>query len=726
MSAQGERTRAGVGVGVGVDVVMALLTSGVVLLGWRSTYAGSGWWVAGLVAVVLAVSVAVIVRDLGGGGELVGLALVVGYVVVAGPLSRGTLALEGWDTFTDGLVGTGEIWQLLLTTHPPVDATGPALLPPIITALVGAGFSTSLALGSRRPVAPLLPFAAALAVVLLVGQRETASLLGLGAGTGVLSLVWVRVRALRLEDERLGPDPGRWRRSVVGALVVAVCAGVAFRVVGDGVGSGGADPDRFTLREQARPYAVSALRTPLTDFRELVRSNRRLLVVDGAPAGTRLRFAALDRYDGRTWSADNDTDPARTDDRFLHVSSTTDNPARGPERTVTVQVTKDWDRAWVPTVGAVDSFTVEEPDPGLRDDLRYDPATQTALLPDGLGRDVRYSFTTHDTELSATPRMTESPLLDDDLYRAGARVDKVITYWKREKTALTPMDAVFKVAAGIRSVGRYSHGAEPWERRYRAGHDMNRLAEGFLLDSPPVGDEEQYAAAMAVLANRMRVPARVVVGAVLPESGVVRGSDVTAWVELRADDGTWRTLDTDVFMSRRPPDRIGSGVAPDPTYDPLSEQPKPPPRTDPKDADDQASDSGSTQRSRPWWLLAVPLVLVLAGGVPGAKWLRRRRRRRAAGVSARYAGAWDELVDHARDLGFDVPAAARPTQAAALDGTVALALEADRRIYSADELDPHAADAYWSLVETEVRRLDAQTSRSRRVRALFSARSLRS
>jgi hypothetical protein len=715
-------TSAGNGAGVGVDVVMALLTSGVVLLGWQSTYAGSGWWVAGLVAAVLAVSVAVVVRDLGGGGEVVGLVLLVGYVVVAGPLARGTLAVDGWDTVVDGLVGTGEVWRLLLTTHPPVDATGPALLPPIITALAGAGLSASLALGSRRPAAPLLPFAGSLAVVLLVGQRETASLLALGAGTGVLALVWVRLRAVRLEDDQLGPDPGRWRRAVVGALVVAVAAGVALRVVG----SDGADADRFTLREQARPYGVSALRTPLDDFRELVLSDRRLLVVDGAPAGVRLRFATLDRYDGRTWSADNDTDPARTDDRYLHVSSTTRNPASGPERTVTVRATKDWDRAWLPTVGAVESFTFDGPHSDLRADLRYNPATQTAVLPGGLDRDVRYTFTTRDTDVAATRRMTESRLLDGDVYREGARLDQVIAYWKTGTTALTPMDAVFKVAAGIRKVGRYSHGVEPWEKAFTAGHDLDRLTDGFLLAAPSVGDEEQYAAAMALLANRMRVPARVVVGAVLPADGVVRGSDVTAWVELRAEDGTWRTFDTSQFMRRRPPDRLDASYPQPRDYDdpPADQQPQPP-RTEPKDAEDPRDPADPADRDRPWWLLVVPLAVVLAGVVPGVKVLRRRRRLGAARVSARYAGAWDELVDHARDLGLDVPAAARPTQAATLDGTLALALEADRHIYSAEVLDQGGADTYWSLVEAEMRSLDGAVSRSRRVRAMFSLRSLR-
>ena len=70
-----------------------------------------------------------------------------------------------------------------------------------------------------------------------------------------------------------------------------------------------------------------------------------------------------------------------------------------------------------------------------------------------------------------------------------------------------------------------------------------------------VGNDEQYAAVMALLAGEVGVPARVVLGAEVPEGGVVTGKDVSAWVELRAADGSWRTLPTEDFMSDEPPGR---------------------------------------------------------------------------------------------------------------------------------------------------------------------------
>ena len=57
----------------------------------------------------------------------------------------------------------------------------------------------------------------------------------------------------------------------------------------------------------------------------------------------------------------------------------------------------------------------------------------------------------------------------------------------------------------------------------------------------------------------------MVLGAVVPEGGRVTGKDVAAWVELRAADGSWKTLPTEEFMSDTPPaDQVpaGEGVVP--------------------------------------------------------------------------------------------------------------------------------------------------------------------
>ena len=136
-----------------------------------------------------------------------------------------------------------------------------------------------------------------------------------------------------------------------------------------------------------------------------------------------------------------------------------------------------------------------------------------------------------------------------------------------------------------------------------------------MLATPSVGNDEQYAAAMALMANRLRVPARVVVGAVVPANGVVKGKDVEAWVELRAADGTWQTLETDRFMSRRPPprERDPGGqrperIFPEETPDDQSPEQRPEPQHRPSSRPSSRPTRTPTRRPSP------TLVRRLAGG----------------------------------------------------------------------------------------------------------------
>ncbi len=60
-----------------------------------------------------------------------------------------------------------------------------------------------------------------------------------------------------------------------------------------------------------------------------------------------------------------------------------------------------------------------------------------------------------------------------------------------------------------------------------AGHGAGRLAT-FLEGKQIIGDDEQYAAAMALLANAVGVPARVSLDGAVQPGGAVYGKDVRA------------------------------------------------------------------------------------------------------------------------------------------------------------------------------------------------------
>ncbi|MCD4523700.1 transglutaminase domain-containing protein [Nocardioides sp. cx-173] len=723
------------------DLVLVFGLTAIALVGWESTFRGPGWWVAGGLAALTGILVAVTVVSARGGVEIVTLVLLIGYYLASGPIVDGTLRLDGLRTLESGVRANAEGWPILLGTHPPIDGSGAVLIAPVLLSLTSAGVGAALALRSTRAALPLVPPTLMLGAVLLLAQPEPVSVLLQGVGYGTLAMWWMRLRGLRVDEAAHGPDPARaWRLvgSVALVVVVALVAGL--------LASTSQPDERLLLSRRLAPYQVEKLSTPLDEFRHYTRQrgrkegnvfNAKLFEVEGAPTGARLRLAALDTYDGSSWQADNDTDPEREDDRFLRLSTTIENPSSGKERRVTVRPTANYTMPWVPTLGAVRAFQfLGSAREDAQSHLRYNPATQTAVMDDGLEKSDAYLFATGVTGGPLKQWMSPSEQLDPELYDQAAFLQPAVDAWAVGTTY--PMQALFQVAARLKKVGRYSSGFASWEAIYRPGHAKERLGDDFVLGVPTVGDDEQYAAAMALLATRLGVPARVVVGAVVPRSGTVRGKDIQAWVEVRIEDGSWRTLPTEAFMGHKPPERSEVGRPKLRSFPPL--QPQSPEAQEPEAEEPQAEeqeedlspDAGAGSGGVPWrWMVLLVIVLLLSA-VPLAKVVRRRRRLAARRVSARYAGAWLELVDRARDLGHPVPAGlTRPAEARVVGGAtgdgslLTLAAEADSRIFGADE--PPAADAaaFWALVRDHRSGLAAGVSLRRRIWALFSPSSLR-
>ncbi len=124
-------------------------------------------------------------------------------------------------------------------------------------------------------------------------------------------------------------------------------------------------------------------------------------------------------------------------------------------------------------------------------------------------------------------------------------------------------------------------------------------------------------------------------------------------------------------------------------------------------------------------------MLAVAGAIIGAKAWRRRRRRSAEPVSARFAGGWREVTDHARDLGLAITGATRREESLALAGVGAadaastLAREADRHVFGPRPPQADAAAAYWEHVDAYRAALSSQVTRARRIRAAVSLRTFR-
>ena len=718
------------------DPVVAAALTVAAIAGWWTTFAGVTWLLVGAGGAALGAGVVLLhhrKRTLVWAIVTVPVAYLVLGVSVLGVEFDGNGAPRV-ETLTRVMTGAAECWSLLVGTHPPVDATGVVLLAPGVSGMLTAAIATALALTSSRPSWPIVPLLVLLTGVLVTGSHASTSVGLAGAAYGLACLVWAVVRA--------GAGAFAGARWTFAAPILVVCALLAVPV---GESLLGDQHQRLVLREETAAYGVGVVGTPLDSFRRFRKQpgdlpdnawRKQLLQATASPGevppGTVLRFTVLNRYDGLHWIAANDVEPGSHEDRFQLFSAdylTTDEATDATP--IRIGLTGAWSSQWVPLAGRLIGLNVDFPGSVPVSDLRVNPVTSTAVATRTLGGDDEYEFFFEALDTTLPDDAKPSRLVDEPTYDAAEFADN----WARaaRARASSRMDAVLDAAAQMKRRGRYSDGAFGWEVRFARGHGKDRL-DDFLNGPYLVGNDEQYAAAMALVATRLRVPARVVVGARVPSDGIVKGNDVIAWVELRIQDesgGSWRELPRAAYMSFRAPkqddppnDPVIVPPEPEPTPEP---QPSPSPSPEPDPQDDPADDQEQVTSSRSWTWLIWLLVPAAIGALPAYKLVRRVRRRRAARVSLRYAGAWQELVDTARDLGLAVPTGrSRPAQAAVLGpGSLDLARTADDAVFGPALPTPDSADSYWRAVLTRRSDLGSGLPWWRRWLAPFSLASLR-
>ncbi|WP_210650209.1 transglutaminase-like domain-containing protein [Nocardioides sp. SYSU D00065] len=748
-----------------LDIAFTVVLSAVALSAFGASFTGSAYLVVGMLGVVIAVTVTHLTRAAGWPlVSAVAICLVV-FFLLGGPLCLRSLGdasmLPGASTL--GRVADQAVfgWKDLLTTLPPVDGDGPLLVLPWLSGMVAGLVGLGLArLPVRRAwltaLLPVVGMTLVLSTAIVLGVRHPHSLVLQGSVFTALALAWLAIRARRASATVQGGSTSYVRG--VGALaMLALAAGVALPasalVAGD-------DDGRVIARNYVEPpFDIGRYPSPLAGFRKYVdlkgRSDstnvydKTLLDIDGVPAGARVRFAAMDRYDGMVWGASDDALPGPADDSFQRVSSTIDNPVEGEEVEVTITLGEGWTGVWLPTVGALTSMEFETADARAKAEVfRYNLATSTAVVPTGLRPGDRYTFTAVQPDDELTARTVGSSEVAP-LPPEAAFIQGPTEKWT-EDAGSDPMRRVLAAAEHLRTEGKYSDGIGRTERIYVGGHSVWRLSDEFVNAPQIVGNDEQYAATMALIANEIGVPARVVLGAVVPESGRVTGKEVSAWVELRAADGSWRTLPTEEFTPTTPPaDQVPE------TNTPMSGTVIPPPNPipPPSDAGEQ-SDADLKERKAtrkkadeeedslipgvPSWIGVVvayvggPLLVVLLvlGAIVGIKAWRRHRRRSADSPSARFVGAWRELVDHARDLGQVVPLGPTVTRREQSLGIVSaqagvLARRADSFVFGPEVPAVSAAATYWESIDAERRAMSQEVGRWQRLRAAISLRSLR-
>ena len=523
-------------------------------------------------------------------------------------------------------------WADIVTIGTPVEAPYYVAVVPYFAAWLVALVGTMLATrwlprrrtALRSSVLLIGPVVLYLSGILL--GTDEAYLAGVrGVAFAVVALVWLAWRR-GANVEASGEGAARLRRQKVTGTATVVAGAIAIGAVA-GLALAPVSPDRFVLRDEiVPPFDPLEFPSPLSGYRNYTKdlAETPLFEVTGLEPGDVIRLATMDAYTGRLWNVAGPDDVGPDGGGYGIVGEHLPEPAARDARQRATR--RGAGRRATTTCGSRPSATARPLsllDRGTSDragDLRYNPAAGTAVLTSGLAEGARYELDAHAQVEPETDELLDTPVANLAM-PAVENAPDVVSAKADEYVgeATTPIEQLRAIETGLKTNGFLSHGLASDTVPSRAGHGADRIIELFTR-TQMVGDEEQYASAMALMARHLGYPARVVMG-FAPEvredaqAVEVVGGDVTAWVEVPFEGVGW--------VSFRPtPDQVD--VPQEQTPKPKSE-PQPQVRQPPRAEHDEEQlltgveiDDSDDDRDRPFVLPGWVWVAVAAVGIPAA------------------------------------------------------------------------------------------------------------
>lgn len=556
-------------------------------------------------------------------------------------------------------------WRDTLTAPLPLSAAGGAAVLPFLTCLITA-LLAGLAAASRLPWVALIPATISLVVAIAWGSQLVPVARWAGAAYFFLALLWcglvseaaakARTRAVNLagagKKNRFIRPLAMVAVNLIICLASASLAGITER------------DNREVLRTHVLPpVELEDFISPLASFRHLSRDwkDKTIAEVKNYPAGSRMRFATMNAYDGTVFKID-----PQLNAQFVQVDSILDKGVSADSKAAVKLV--NYDQPWVPLLGNAQSLKfATSPKPVVY----YSTSLRSAFTANPGSLSYQVSFAKERIPSDARVSGLEFDPLPQGKDEA---VPVEITELNNQLTAraTSPLQKVRNVESYLSGQGFFSDGSDGLSR---PGHRAARMSQ-FFRGQELIGDDEQYAVAMALMVRAFGAPARVVLGAYPGDEKAggnlkLKGDNVHAWVEVKFKEVGWIPFDP-----TPPRERVPRTDQPQPKSVPKPQvlQPPPPPATPPvlPHVEKQAhADNHSTgmqilaalaqvAKYGGWLLLLLsPILLTLL-----AKWYRSRRRQRAKEPQDRLKGAWEEIVDRFRDRGIRLPPGATRQEAA--------------------------------------------------------------
>lgn len=734
------------------DLAVMIILAVVALAPLASAFDDGRFWLAAAGGVLVGAAAAVLGARLKGGPLQVAGFAMIGYFLFGGLFAVRDSVIAGvvpsLQTLRDLAVSVVFGWKQLLTVSTPVSGFEQLFAVPYLAGLVAAVLAVSFALRLRRYGLALIPVAALLVFAIAFGDSSAPLPALVGGTVAVISLGWASWRRYRsvaaatLTTNASSPEArrARVRLVVTGATALLVAGGLGILTATAAT----AGWDRFTLREQViPPLELHDYPSPLMSFRKFVEdgTDSTLFTVTGLPAGAVIRLATLDLYDGIVFKVSGAGGPASG--VFTRVGRHIAGEVAGQEASIRVQI-KELRGVWLPDAGYLTGVEfgggrAEQQASGLH----YNRATGTAVQISGVGEGDSYTLHTtlpvrpSDQELakaSVAQLATPVPEMMPDAIQD--RLDEAVTGVE------SPIAQVKAIEKYLRDKGFFSHGLEN-EARSRPGHSYERLTR-MLENQQMIGDDEQYAAVMALMLAQAGLPSRVVMGFAPEQSDpsvetAVTGADVKAWVEVPVEGFGWVAFHP--LPDQKPQDQV-----PQARQKPRVQVPQPPlPPQEPAELPPQPPDADEGEETLGpdfawvWRLLAIGgislgvLAVILGPGLVMV-WLKARRRARRRGaeqLADRISEGWAEIVDAAADVGVAVtPTATRRERASELAaryptlGMAELATRADVAVFGAGEPSVAEVEGYWADVDSSRRQIATQAPLKKRLRRFFAPPSL--
>lgn len=655
--------------------------------------------------------------------------------------------LRGWQA-------TFSAYQYLIAVEPPLGTSDGSLMALWTMGLWLSYIATALALavsGLRRMLCALPPIAA-MVICALLGTDSGWMRHISGALFAMLLVYWLSAHSMRVGAGLAFPVCAT---AMAAALLVAAAL----------------PQHRLIMRESYQPpLTPHATISPLSAMRSLVKYHRddALLTVTGLPKGTPIRIAAMEHFDGSIWSYSQDAE-------FRPTGPAAQTGNQDRPFTATFRIGEGLSGSWLPLAGIGSEIAGE----GIGAPVYYHADTATAMLSNGLVGGSSYTQSgslpsqPSDTLIGQAEATPPKPYETDMVPDAVCRL--AIDIAGGQSTAGA---SALALARTLRQSGWFSHGLEG-DYPSAAGHGNYRITD-LLEGEVMVGDSEQYASAMALMARELGMRARVVYGFLpLDERGdisstraspfVFTGNDICAWVEIQFRDLGWVMFHPTPRVTRTPQaDHVPS--PPDPQT--LVRQP-PVPLTDPlrdhnqpqgssviggDHADSPTAEEPDANRPQPIAAIVCwssPIVLVLAAGslIMALKAWQLNRARTRGPPGTRIIEGWRALYVLALQCdrsGFGASsrrrsprpsgptpskascAATRSQQAALIAGIfamptarlVSLARQADRAAFSDHELDERHALTFWHDIDWIRHDVLHALPGLQRLRVLFSLRAI--